>query len=63
MKKVLPLLTVGILILSGLGAVGISSNNTIVNTYENDAANTLDDLILYQYHRYYWDKLCFYILL
>jgi len=49
MKKILPLLTVGILILSGLGAVGISSNNTIVNTYENDAANTLDDLILYQY--------------
>ncbi len=40
MKKLLPILVVGILVFGGLGAVGISSNKTIVNTNENDVATS-----------------------
>jgi len=48
MKKLLSIAIVIIFILVGFGAVGISSNKTIVNTYENDAATSVDDLFLYQ---------------
>ena len=40
MKKLLPILVVGILVFGGLGAVGMPSNKTIVNTNENDVATS-----------------------
>ena len=37
MKKVLPILVVGIFVLSGLGAVGISNDITITSNNDNNA--------------------------
>ena len=49
MKKILSIAIVIIFVLVGFGAVGISSNKTIVNTNENDTATSVDDLSLNQY--------------
>ena len=49
MKKFLPLLVVGFLVLGGLGAVGTFSMKTVENEYENEYVGIFDDVSLYRY--------------
>jgi hypothetical protein len=60
MKKILPFLIIGILVLGGLEAVGTLSVENIENEYENENIRTCNDISVYKVYKY--QNACGYVL-
>ena len=57
MKRILPIVMIIMFVLAGLGTVGMSSNNTMVNICENDTSALLDDGFLYPHQSEFEGKI------